>query len=126
MPSILLLFSISLLYISIIVIVILNNKKRKNNIEQIASQVRSDVEESATDDKHSTDYNLINYKLDVIMDRLEKLESRSNKTYFIILCIIIGTCIVLYYTYKWTYLIQPERIDELKHSITNSLSGLFH
>ncbi len=65
------------------------------------------------------------------LDFLEfKLENKNGWSIFIVLLLCISTGLILYYTYRWTYLISPDTIkktaDNLNESLNDILNSYFH
>lgn len=98
-------------------------KKKKEEITILDSEINTKKEIL----KNINDHEIfkINTKIDMLLNK----NNSSDYSPLIILLLIIATGIILYFTYKWTYYIQPETINKIINQtgeqITNQIGNLF-
>jgi predicted PurR-regulated permease PerM len=94
-------------------------KEKKETIKQLDEEISN---------KSITVNYLNNNDIDYIKFKLENISNNNHNSIlpYTFIFIAIATGIILYFTYKWTYYIQPETINNMVGDVSNSFQGLFN
>lgn len=133
------LYILCIISITIIIICYLIYKKNLpdhydkliNDKRELINKLDKDItdKQSILKDLNNNDLTEIKGKINYIINNNiigQKENNKNNNTIYIFLFILISTIIILYFTYKWTYLINPETINKGVNNIKNNFNDLLN